>query len=76
MASKLYTSTRARRAVNPPGPLRARPEGGSHETAWRSTITLERQRTDLNPPTTDFYNFRLDREPAIVRRIVTKQAKR
>lgn len=75
MASKLYTSTRARRAVNPPGALRAQRDGGSHETLWRSTITLERQRTDLNPPA-DFYNFRLDREPGIVRRIVTRQAKR
>ena len=73
MASKLNTSTPRTKAVSPPGPLRARREGGNRETLWRSTITLERQITDSSPRAADAYNFRMDAQPGAVRRALNRR---
>lgn len=68
MASKLDTSLPQTREVSPPGPLRARRDGGNRENLWRSRITLERQRTDPAPVAKNFTNFRMAADPEIIRR--------
>ena len=72
MASKLNVSRPQKRAVSPPGPLRARREGGNRETLWRSTITLERQITDPSPRMPS-KSFRMDAEPGAVRRALNRR---
>lgn len=64
MASKLNTSMPNKRAVGPPPePLRARRDGGSHEWAWRSPSTGERQRTDPSPLGRNAPGFILNCDP-------------
>lgn len=68
MASKLDTSLPQTREVYPPGPLRARREGGTHEISWRSGRTIERQITNPSPLAKNFTNFRMAADPEIIRR--------
>lgn len=76
MASKLNVTPPRTREVSPPEALKAQRSGGRHESRWLSRITIERQLTDPNPAAADAYNFRVDRDPGIVRRIITRRAKR
>lgn len=54
--------------MSPPGPLRARRDGGNHEHTIRSRITVERQRLDPSPVAKNFTNFRMTADPEIIRR--------
>ena len=74
MASKLNVSTPRKRSDQPPGPMRARREGGSHETKWNSTITLERQDLGVNPLAAKGAQDKImDAQPGAVRRALTRR---
>lgn len=76
MASKLDVSPPRTRALNPPEPLKSQRSGGRHETLWRSAITLERQISDPNPLAAKVGGSKMDRDPGMVRRVITGRAKR
>lgn len=76
MAKQFISPPRTREVGPPPEALKSQRSGGVHEHRWLSRITIERQRTDVNPLAAKVGGFHVERDGGMVRRIITGRAKR